>query len=122
MMLKNFSWYHNFMAKLDEEEFKLTPTEHLVLESLTARYRLGENSWTFVATANKALISLEEKGLVNWKSSSIENHSLVWFTNKGKALMLARKYTPVTGWKKLKKVNKALRKEAKKLKKKLEQD
>lgn len=70
----------------------LTPTEYLILETLTARVRLGENVWTYPSAVNKQLDSLEKKGLINWKSAPIENHSLAWFTPLGKATLLSKKY------------------------------
>lgn len=100
-------------------DYNFTPTEMLVLETLTARYRLGENVWTFTSKVNKTLGSLETKGVVNWKSAPVENHSLAWFTSEGKALMLRNSYAPREGWGSLKKHNKKLRKEAKTISKRL---
>lgn len=42
----------------------VTPTEDLLMEILSARYRLGEHLWTFDLRHKKPLERLEAKGLV----------------------------------------------------------
>lgn len=46
----------------------LTPTEYLVLDVLVARYRLGDNSWTFPVQMRSALRRLEARGYLVFKS------------------------------------------------------
>lgn len=53
----------------------VTPTEDLLMEVLSARYRLGENLWTFDLRHKKALERLEAKGLVT-VLHGIVDHSL----------------------------------------------
>ncbi len=95
------------------DEFDFTPTEALVLEVLTARYRLGNNSWTFEARSNGAIQKLAARGLVNSKSASVEKATLVWLTEDGIAIMLANKYRSPIKFSKLKKLQKELRARAK---------
>lgn len=78
--------------KLNYSSYDFTPTEELILEVLTARYRLGEKSWTFKSNVNKALTKLENKQLIFWKTAGDGNTSLAFFTPLGKALMLSTKY------------------------------
>lgn len=77
---------------LDFNSYRFMPTEELVLEVLTARYRLGEKSWTFNSNTSKALKKLEDKNLITWKNASDGESFLVFFTPLGKALMLSSKY------------------------------
>jgi hypothetical protein len=75
--------------------YPLSPTQELIFEVLTARYRLGETSWTFSAKLSKQLALLEvNTGYINWKHASIEHCVLVWFTEKGKKEFLSKPYTP----------------------------
>jgi len=70
----------------------LPPTEYLVMEVLAARTRLGETGWTFPSRLNKALETLEGRGLVRWKSATIERHSLAWLTDAGRGSALSAGY------------------------------
>ena len=112
------------MPKITEHDYyNFTPSESLVLEVLTARYRLGELSWTFDSSANRALKALEEKKLVTWKSASVEGASLVWFTDLGKAVCLSRKYSSHAGNEVVNKARKQINKiskNAKKIRKRIE--
>lgn len=65
----------------------LTPTEYLVMEVLAARYRLGEDVWTFPSETVRAAKNLEAKGFVGWKSGVCENTLQLWLTDGGKAEM-----------------------------------
>lgn len=42
----------------------MTPTQELIMEVLTARYRLGERLWTFDSVHQKRMDMLEAEGLV----------------------------------------------------------
>ncbi|MEU0078443.1 hypothetical protein ABZY58_11150 [Micromonospora tulbaghiae] len=72
----------------------LPPTQYLMLEVLAARYRLGEQSWSFPKNQRHIAEQLARTGLVSWKSSPAPETILVWFTDAGKKLMLDRPYTP----------------------------
>lgn len=98
------------VTEADYSFYKFTPTERLVLEVLTARYRLGANLWTFGSDIVPTLNRLEEKKLINWKSGIVENTTMVWFTDLGKAVMLKNKFELPPD---LKKRQKELRKTAK---------
>lgn len=71
-----------------------TATEDLFLEVLTARYRLGERLWTFEARHKKTARSLEEQGLVWWKSGIVERTIMVGLTDLGKKELLSADYVP----------------------------
>jgi hypothetical protein len=99
------------MAK-SYSDYNFTPTEDLVLEVLTARTRLGEDVWTLSSRNNQALDKLEAKGLVGYKSASIEGYSLVWLTNDGVKLLFKNKYRAPVKFSELKERQKTLRKAA----------
>ena len=61
----------------------LTPTEYLVFEVLAARWRLGEDCWTFPSEVGPALVRLEDRGFIGWKPASIASACLVWLTDEG---------------------------------------
>ena len=107
----------------DYNSYSFTPTEELVLEVLAARYRLGEICWTFSSRQNAALDKLAVKKLIHWKHGVVENSSLVFLTDTGKAVMLARKYRSHEGndvTKQAKKALKEIQKEAASLKEKIQ--
>lgn len=54
------------------ENFKLTPTQDLLLEVLIARYRLGESYWTFDSRHKKMLEALASLGLVTVMHGNVE--------------------------------------------------
>jgi hypothetical protein len=95
-----------------------TPTEHLLLELLAARRRLGHATWSVQARNNASLARLEEKKLVNFKSAPVEGYSLAWLTDQGVAFMFSHKYEAPIGGKKFKKHQKDLRKQARAVKEK----
>lgn len=72
----------------------LTPSEDLVLEVLAARYRLGENAWTFKTRHGKALSGLVSKGLVWTKPGVIHQTLLAALTDEGRAAVLSPTYVP----------------------------
>ncbi len=71
---------------------KFTTTEELALEVLGARRRLGEHLWTFSRQAQPALRKLEEKGLVNVLSGSIENTVRASLTKAGVKAAVSTSY------------------------------
>jgi hypothetical protein len=75
---------------------KCTPVEMLVIETLTARHRLGHPNWTFGRnpTVTSALLRLKRRGIVGFKSGIIENSWLVWFTDAGRDAALSDTYEP----------------------------
>lgn len=60
----------------------LTPSQDLILEVLTARYRLGETSWPFSTKHSKAIRELDALGLVQESSGPVEKTIRVYLTNK----------------------------------------
>jgi len=72
----------------------LPPTQHLVLEVLGARHRLGENLWPFRSTLAPALRRLEQLGLVWTMHGSVENTVRAGLTETGKDAVLSDTYTP----------------------------
>ena len=79
-----------------ESEEDLPPTQYLMMEVLAARFRLGENCWTFPASQRRIADELEGKGLVHQKSGIVERTILVWLTDAGKDLALAPDYRAPT--------------------------
>lgn len=61
----------------------LTPTEYLVLDVMVARYRLGDDSWTFPTTFRPALERLEQRGYLNYKSGVVQHTQHAWLTEEG---------------------------------------
>lgn len=72
----------------------LTPTEDLFLEVLAARTRLGHGVWTFDVLHKRVARSLEERGLIGWKSGVVERTILAWLTDDGRSLCLHEAYVP----------------------------
>lgn len=61
----------------------LTPTEYLVLDVMVARWRLGDDSWTFPTTFRPALDRLEQRGYLNYKSGVVYQTLHAWLTDEG---------------------------------------
>jgi hypothetical protein len=61
----------------------LTPMEYLILDVMVARYRLGDNSWTFPTTFRPVLERLERRGYLNYKSGIVEHTQYAWLTEDG---------------------------------------
>jgi len=70
----------------------LPPMQSLVLEVMCARYRLGENSWTFSTRHRRALEGLAERGLMGWKHGVMPRTCLAWLTDKGRESLLSNGY------------------------------
>jgi DNA-binding MarR family transcriptional regulator len=73
---------------------KLTPTEDLCLELLAARYRTGEDLWTFDSRHKRALESLQDKGLVNVVHGIVPKTVRASLTEDGKKEGLSDSYVP----------------------------
>lgn len=73
---------------------QLTVVEQLIIETLTARWRLGENAWTFSNRVTRQLGRLEARGWIGYKSGIVERTYLVWFTSAGRAAAVDPNYTP----------------------------
>lgn len=75
-------------------DVKRTPTQHLVLDVLAARYRLGEHMWTFPTSCKSAINFLTEQGLVGQMHGVIEHTLRAWLTDAGKKAVLSDSYVP----------------------------
>lgn len=82
------------MSEADNEEIILTRTEDLFLEALIARHRCGEQVWTFEGRHRKTAKSLEEKGLIGWKSGIVERTILAWLSEEGRVHYMSGTYVP----------------------------
>ncbi len=71
-----------------------TPTEHLILDVLAARYRCGEKAWTFPTMLNPALLRLEAAGLIHVFGSPAPKAVRARLTEQGLAEALDLSYTP----------------------------
>jgi hypothetical protein len=71
----------------------LTLVDQLIIETLTARVRLGERVWTFTNRVGMQLGRLELLGWVNYKSGIVEGTYVAWFTDAGRAT-LSTTYKP----------------------------
>ncbi|AXV09928.1 Phage protein (plasmid) [Euzebya pacifica] len=72
----------------------LPPTQHLLLDLLAARARLGEAVWTVPNTCRQAIDALAADGLVKHKSAPVAGHQLVWLTEAGRAEVMSDGYVP----------------------------
>ena len=78
------------MAVIAQES--LPPTEYLIMETLAARFRLGEHGWTFPSNVKARLGSLERRGLVGFKAAPVYGYQLAWLTDAGRACCLSGTY------------------------------
>ena len=76
-----------------ESKITVTAKEELALEVLAARFRLGENIWTFHSKHGRTLSDLEEKGLVYTMHGVVQGTIRAGLTDEGKAAMLSDTYT-----------------------------
>ena len=75
---------------------ELPPTQYLVLEVLAARYRLGEKTWSFPTSLERALMALQSAGLVDTFGSTRPKTLRARLTDKGIAASMDMTYsTPV---------------------------
>jgi hypothetical protein len=56
--------------------------EYLILETLRARYLLGEECWYFPSTLIEDMDSLADLNIIDWKNSITEGHVIVWYTDE----------------------------------------
>lgn len=82
----------NPSSGVDPKSF--TPTQDLILNVLAARFRLGENLWTFDSTLRKQADQLAARGLVFTTHGIIEHTIRVGLTEVGKAATLSPDYSP----------------------------
>jgi hypothetical protein len=71
---------------------KLTPTAELIGDVLAARYRLGENIWTFDTRTLPACRDLKAQDLIGTKSGIVPNTYQAWLTDAGKERFLDKRY------------------------------
>lgn len=76
------------------EELVLTPTEDLVMEVLAARYRLGENIWTFDSRHARTLARLADRDLVRTMHGMVEKSVRASMTQKGIEAYIDEHYVP----------------------------
>lgn len=102
---------------------EFTPTENLVLDVLVARYRLGEQLWTFDSyVASAPIDKLARKGWVYALDGITGNTVRAALTDKAIARFLSFKYIPPVACdnKKLAKKFKVIYKDANRVKKTLD--
>lgn len=79
-------------AAVDVDVDALPPTQYLIVEVLAARWRTGEQVWTFPARLRSALTPLADAGLVGWKAGIEQGTVLAWLTDAGRAAALDGRY------------------------------
>lgn len=72
----------------------LKPKQELVMEVLTARFRLGEMFWTFRGRHEKTLRELEKLGLVEIMHGVVDDTVRASLTPLGEGMFVSRNYTP----------------------------
>lgn len=80
--------------KVKEPEPDLTPTQDLLMAVLSARWRLGENVWTFDARHRNQLKRLQSMDLVFLMHGIVEKTVRAGLTDRGKRLYIDPKYKP----------------------------
>lgn len=83
------------VAEIDTD--KLPPTQYLVLEVLAARHRLGETTWSFPTSLERALLALQSAGLIATFGSTRPKTVRARLTDAGKSVALGSDYTPPNG-------------------------
>jgi hypothetical protein len=78
-------------------ERDLPPTQYLVMEVLAARYRTGENFWTFPSSLRQTLDALVRADLVNVYGSPAPGSFRVGLTEAGCKHSLKPDYVPPVG-------------------------
>jgi hypothetical protein len=73
----------------------VSPSEDLMMEVLAARYRLGEQVWTFANSTKPTARKLENRGWITVYSGQVERTYRAGLSIEGiKAWQLDRPYTP----------------------------
>lgn len=80
------------MTEVDVD--RLPPTQYLILEVLAARYRLGEQWWTFPNRLRPAARALEQAKLVNIWSGQVEHTFRAILTVAGRQAVVVDRYVP----------------------------
>lgn len=75
-----------------EDPTDLPPTQYLIMEVLGARWRLGEEHWTFPSYLSQQLRVLEARGLLTWKHGIVARTCMAWLTEEGKQVWLSPMY------------------------------
>ena len=75
-----------------DESVGLTPTEFLITEVLGARWRLGERSWPFPKNLRPAIRKLSQRGMVWFKSDTVQDQLRVGLTETGRDWVLLDEY------------------------------
>jgi hypothetical protein len=70
------------------------PVQSLILETLGARFRLGETLWTFDTKTRAAARALEIAGMITTMHGIMENTYRASLTERGKASVLDPHYRP----------------------------
>jgi hypothetical protein len=72
----------------------LPPTWYLILEVLAARWRLGEDHWTFPTRMLPALRKLAARDLIWWQYATVPRLAFAGLTPAGRDAVLLDTYTP----------------------------
>jgi hypothetical protein len=73
----------------------VSPSEDLMMEVLAARYRLGEQIWTFANSTKPTARKLEKRGWITMYSGQVERTYRAGLSVEGiKAWQLDRPYVP----------------------------
>ena len=75
-------------GRTGREGENVPPTQYLVMEVLGARWRLGEQTWTFPSACRKALDALQARGWVWHKDGIVERTRLAGLTDEGRGAWL----------------------------------
>jgi hypothetical protein len=71
----------------------LPPVQYLIMETLAARYRLGEHMWTFPKRFIPALDALRARGLLWWRPAPTPGDVQACLTGAGRTAVLSENYT-----------------------------
>jgi|SRR5581483_498203 len=75
----------------------LPPVQYLIMETLAARYRLGEPFWTFPKRLRPALDALQERGLLWWQSAVTPGDLRAHLTDAGRGAATYESYQTPDG-------------------------
>jgi hypothetical protein len=74
------------------DESALPRLSYLIIETLAARYRVGEYMWTFPNRFTRSLRELASAGWIGWKSGIVERTCVAWLTDAGLAAAISADY------------------------------